>query len=209
MHRILDLYYRGVLDRGDAVEMYLTGFQSSVPAPAPSEKIFRSYFHSGLMYLKEIAPLPYRLFETEKEVDFSIGQIRMTGFIDYIGERDGSYCIVDHKSRILKPRSHRSKPTKADQELDQYLIQLYLYAAALQQIYGTFPKSLCLNCFRVPCLIEEPFSEESLENAKRWIEGTVSAIADEEDFRPDVEYFKCRYLCGMQDHCEYFRLSRG
>ena len=84
----------------------------------------------------------------EKKVDFVVNGIPFVGYIDFLGEKDGDLYVVDNKSRILKPRSSRAKPTKADEELDAYLRQLYIYSAAVEEEYGKTPKSLCFNCFR-------------------------------------------------------------
>ena len=115
--------------------------------------------------------------------------------------------VVDNKSRVLKPRSKRAKPTKTDEELDSYLIQLYLYSAAVEQEYGKLPKSLCFNCFRTPIFIEEPFKEEAYAASKLWLSDKVEAIKRETDFRPNMEFFKCKHLCEMQDFCEYCELA--
>lgn len=88
------------------------------------------------------------------------------GYIDFLGELDGSLYVVDNKSRVLKPRSKREKPTKTDEELDAYLKQLYLYSAAVEEEYGVRPCKLCFNCFRTDTFIEEPFLDKDYEGAK-------------------------------------------
>lgn len=46
------------------------------------------------------------------------------------------------------------------------------------------------------------------ENAKQWVKDRVDEIAVETEFRPNMEYFKCRHLCEMQDYCDYFELTK-
>lgn len=108
----------------------------------------------------------------------------------------------------MKPRSSRAKPTKADEELDAYLRQLYIYSAAVEEEYGKTPKSLCFNCFRDKLFIIEPFKEQAYAESKEWLAKSIGKIREESDFKPSVEFFKCIHLCEMQDMCEYYELMR-
>jgi hypothetical protein len=208
MHKLIEQYYTNGKTPQELCDMYLQGFKDSVVGRAPNGTVFENYFRSGLQYLKRIQAFPYNMIAVEKKVDFNISGIQFVGYIDFLGEKDGEYYVVDNKSRVLKQRSNRPKPTKADTELDSYLRQLYLYSAAVEQECGKPPKSLCFNCFRIPILIEEPFSEQAYADSKQWAADMVRKIADETDFSPDVEYFKCTHLCEMNESCEYFRLSQ-
>lgn len=207
MHKLIELYYKGEITRDQAYAMYLRDFKTKVRGRAPNPKIFKNYFTNGLEYLKGFQPLPFRVLAVEKKVDFQLDGIPFIGYIDFLGETDDGLVIVDNKSRALKPRSTRASPTKTDVELDSYLRQLYIYAAAIEQEYGTLPKKLCFNCFRTQTLIEEPFRESAYQETKLWLKDSVNRITNETDFRPDVEYFKCRHLCEAQDSCEYYELS--
>ena len=75
----------------------------------------------------------------------------MQGVIDLVGRSDtGGLVIVDHKSRALKPRSKRKKPTKTNQELDEYLRQLYLYAVPEGEgLHSSQP--IVYNLFTISC----------------------------------------------------------
>lgn len=137
-----------------------------------------------------------------------INGIPFVGYIDFLGRKDDDLYVVDNKSRILKPRSSRAKPTKADEELDAYLRQLYIYSAAVEEEYGKTPKSLCFNCFRDKLFIIEPFKEQAYAESKEWLAKSIGKIREESDFKPSVEFFKCTHLCEMQDMCEYYELMR-
>lgn len=128
------------------------------------------------------------------------------GYIDYLGEKDGELYVVDNKSRDLKPRSKRAKPTLKDAELDDMLRQLYIYSGAVKQEYGRFPKKLCFNCFKAGTFIEEPFSETAYQEAIDWAQKSIEEIKDADDFNPYVEYFGCRYICGVSDECCYWQM---
>lgn len=208
MHKMIEKYLKGEVDKRLLSELYLQQFRENVVGEAPNQKVFSGYFLNGLQYLKEIKPLPYNVIAVEKRVDFSLAGIPFVGWIDILGEKETKLAVIDNKSKNLKARSGRAKPTKTDEELDSYLIQLYLYSAAVEQEYGKKPESLCFNCFRQQTFIEEPFKEQAYAESKKWLSDKVEEITNETDFRPDIEYFKCRYLCEMQEHCEYYKLSQ-
>ena len=207
IHKLIELYYKEGKTSKQLTDMYLSGFKENVSGRAPNPKIFTNYFKDGLRYLREIKPFPFSLIEVEKRVDFNLDGIPFVGYIDFLGEKDGELYVVDNKSRNLKPRSTKGKHTKSDEDLDSYLKQLYLYSKAVEQEYGKRPKSLCFNCFRTPVFIEEPFVEQAYTDSKKWLSEEIEKIKQETDFKPNMEYFKCKHLCEMQDHCEYYAMS--
>ena len=207
VHKLIDLHYKEGLTPEQMSSIYLQDFRKEVVGRAPSQKVFANYFTSGLQYLRDFEPLPYKPIETEKKVEFKVEDIPLVGYIDYLGEKNGELLIIDNKSRALKRRSTRSKPTKTDLELDTYLRQLYIYAIAVEQEYGKLPGHLGFNCFRTGEVIIEPFDEKAYAEAIRWFTEKVAEITDESDFDPDIEWFKCQYLCECRSNCEYFDLA--
>lgn len=208
MHKLIELYHKGEKTPRQLVDMYLQDFKTEVVGRAPNRKVFSSYFTGGLQYLKTLQPFPYDVVGVEKKVDFVVNGIPFVGYIDFLGRKDDDLYVVDNKSRILKPRSSRAKPTKADEELDAYLRQLYIYSAAVEEEYGKTPRSLCFNCFRDKLFIIEPFKEQAYAESKEWLAKSIGNIREESDFKPSVEFFKCTHLCEMQDMCEYYELMR-
>lgn len=207
MHRLLELYYKEILTKDELKIRFLLDFSKEVEGDRPSEKIVQSYIQKGADYLETFNPFPYSKIDVEVEGTFNIRGIPFVGYIDYLGKSDEGYIIIDNKSRDLKERSGRKKPTKKDEELDEMLKQLYIYSAMVHQEYGEFPKYLCFNCFKNGTFIAEPFDKHVYENTMEWVEETVEEIKNESDFRPSVEYFGCRYLCGFSDSCEYLQNS--
>ena len=129
--------------------------------------------------------------------------------IDYLGEENGYFVIVYNKSRDLKPRSGREKPTLKDKELDSMLKQLYIYDEAVRQKYCKLPKLLCFNCFRTGVFIEEPFNEDAYREALSWAQHKVEEISGADEFYPNREFFSCYYLCGLSNHCCYDLAARA
>lgn len=208
IHKIIDLHYKEGLTPKQMQSMYLKGFRDEVTGEAPNDKIFMSYFSGGLNYLKGFEPFPFDLVETEMGVRFSINDIPIVGYIDFLGKDGDDFVVIDNKSRALKPRSFRAKPTKMDEELDSYLRQLYLYSAAVEEKYGKLPTKLCFNCFRTQTFIEEPFDQGAYEDARRWFSAKVAEIAGESEWKPNVEEFKCTNLCECNHACEYYDLIK-
>ena len=208
MHKLIELYLRGFLEKEELTGAYVSGFQRNIRGKAPSNKIFKSYFDQGYDYLSEI-DFPYLSpIGVEQKVDFHVGDKPFTGVIDCVAMDDGKLVILDNKSRALKPRSDRQKPTASDVELDSYLRQLYLYSVPMEQLYHTYPDRLEINCFRTGQLISEPFRQGEFEKTKEWALKTIDTITENEDWSPKIDYWKCRYICNLSDSCCYFQANR-
>ena len=206
VHGLLDMYYKGEIAAKDLPVRYLSGFSSSVKGERPSASVVEKYVAQGLSYFSSFEPLPYNTVCSERHFTTAIpGNIHFHGVIDYIGEKNGEFYIVDHKSADIKPRG---KSDKNNEDLDKRLRQLYLYAKFVKDRYKKFPKSLVFNCFRTGVLVEEPFSENAYNASLDWFVKSVESIEGENDFPPNIEWFYCRYLCGHSDSCCYFR-ERG
>lgn len=211
IHKLLEQYYSGKKSKEELATIYLAEFMNEVKGQPMNASIKSNYFLSGLSYIQDFEPLRYEVLDAEKKVKIkrTFGELPFVGIIDIFGKNEDGLVVCDHKSRKLKPRSKRAKPTKTDQELDELLIQLYIYSAAVFEEYGEFPKTLSVNSFRVPVLIEEPFRDEAYEAAIKWVTDSVEKIGNETKFRPNIDFFKCTHLCEMQDHCEYYELIKG
>lgn len=210
VHKILEMYYKGELDKSQLLQYYLTNFKENVPAPAPNTKVFNRYFYDGVEYFKTFEPLEYEPVGIEEKIDGNIDGIRFIGVVDYRSEDDSGIVIIDNKSKALKPRSKKLKPLASDIELDEYQRQLYLYGKILNEQHGRPVSHLGFNCFRCkPPLIMEEFSQERSDRAVQWLKDNVGRIANEENFDPEMDFFKCKNLCDMQEYCEYYNMNWG
>jgi len=202
IHTLIEQYYLGEIDKEDLPIAYLQRFSSEVKGHRPKAETLSKYINDGLSYLQSFQPLPFNMVAVEKHVEFEIDGYKFQGYIDYIGEKDGDLYLVDNKSRDLKPRSGRGKPTVKDRELDEYLKQLYLYSIAIKEEFGVYPKYLCFNCYRTQNFIVEPFKIDALEATKAWAIEKISEIFSESDFEPNQDFFRCYWICGVCDHCD-------
>lgn len=204
MHRLIEWYHRGLFTASELLSIFINDFSSSVEGIRPADGIVRKYIRAGIKYFKMLKPYPFKVIAVEDKIDFKIDGIPMTAVVDVIGQdEDGGLIIVDNKSRDLKPRSNRDRPTVNDKTLDEMLRQLYIYAAAAKCKYGRYPKLLCFNCFRSGTFIEEPFREDKYEETIQWLKDWIEEIKNEEDFPPSPEYFFCKFLCDVSQDCIY------
>ena len=205
MHLIIQKFLTGELKKSELVSYYLMNFRKNVVGKAPNQSIFQNYFHQGLEYLKNIEMPDGELIGVEKEVSFNMNGKNFIGYIDRVSRNHG-IDIIDNKSRTLKPRTKRKQPTKTDKELDKYLRQLYIYSIPIKDEFNEYPQHLCFNCFRTQTNIVEPFKEEIYENTKKWALDTINSISKEDHWKPNIEWFRCKYLCDVCNECEYYRM---
>lgn len=203
IHKIHQLVLTGELAREDAQAYFLANFRSEVPEPPPSKEVFSSYYRGAFNYLASIPQFDGEIVGVEKEFFFDVGGYPFHGFADLITRTDAGLMVVDHKSRNLKPFSNRKKPTKTDQELTEYFRQLYLYALAVKQEFGEYPAVLAFNCYRERMLITQEFNENAMDEAVDWATGMIREIRSCRNWNPDIDFFKCRNLCGLNDRCDY------
>lgn len=202
IHLILQMYLSGVLPKKELSTFYVTHFKSNVRAKAPNQKIYKNYFEQGFQYLDSISFPKRNILGVEERVDFTFAGKPWTGFIDVVGD-DNRLIITDHKSRTLKPRSKRSKPTKSDAELDDYLRQLYVYSAAVKDKYQRFPDILEFNCFRSQTIIQESFDIQRYHMVEQWAKEEINRITCNNRWQANPDYWRCNYLCDVCRECEY------
>jgi len=206
IHNILAMYFGGDLTRDELLTYYLLNYSKAVIGKAPNPNIFASYFSQGVNYFKYSNifdyPEPYKVIGVEKEFNFMVGGHPFKGFSDLLLEDAEGLVIVDHKSRVIRPPSKRKKATAYDTEREYKLMQLYIYAAAMKYEFHEYPKKLVFNCFRTPELIIEKFDEQKLNSTERWVNDTISNISSTEIWTPEMEFFKCKYICDLVD-CPY------
>ena len=205
VHQIHQLVFSGFLKRSDAADYYLENFEDFVHGGIPKE-IFTPYYRGAYEYFKDMPKFPGEIVGIETEFNFDIKGNPFHGYTDLITREDDGLVLYDHKAKNLKPYSNRKKPTKTDIELDEYSRQLYLYAEAIKQNLGEYPVRLVFNCYRNQTQIKQDFCEDKLHATLNWAHDLIHTIRDYEDWKPDIDFFKCRYLCGLNERCDYYDL---
>lgn len=208
IHKLIEQHLNGKFEKDALAKEYLTRFKAEVIGKAPSRDIFKSYFEQGFSYFSDFS-FPYKnpLF-VEQRVNFNIDGKPFVGVIDCVAKENDEIILLDNKSRALKPRSNRKKPTKTDGELDRYLRQLYLYSIPIKDIFHVYPTRLEFNCFRTGQLISEPFKMDEFERAKQWASESINTIIENDDWSPKLDFWKCNHICDLSDECEYYAMNK-
>ena len=210
VHEIFRKYFNGECSKEDMLTEFISGFSDNVYGYRPQPSTVEKYINSVVNYLENFHGFGLETVGVEKHVVFDLNGIKMQGYIDLIAKDDQDRLyVIDHKSRDLKPRSNRKKPTANDIELDDMLRQLYIYAGAIKEEYGRFPDFLCFNCYRNGEFIITPFDEARYNKVCEEVARDVELIMDEDRFCPSVEYYKCRFLCGFSNDCIYHQSEMG
>lgn len=203
VHLILQMHLNGILARRNLPTFYIRHYADNVRSQPPSAAISQNYFSQGLDYFESISFPKREILDVEKNVRFTFAGKPWTGFIDLVSrDENGLLIVTDHKSRTLKPRSGRSKPTKTDQELDDYLRQLYVYAAPVRNLYGRLPDMLEFNCFRSGIMIREPFNPDRFKEVEQWAAEQIETITTNDVWSAEPDFWRCNYLCDVCRHCE-------
>ena len=79
-----------------------------------------------------------------------------------------------------------------------------LYAMAIYDEYGIYPKQLHLNAFRKQQWFTIDFDEAQVDVVKNWVIDTADKIMIEEKFAPLSDGYFCNFLCNFRNKiCEY------
>lgn len=198
IHSAAERFLSGEITREEAVMEYLAGFALIEPR-APNANIQSNYFSQGLNYLKSASPCDGNIV-TEKELRFEIGDYPFVGYADIVlwNKEKNNYKIQDIKTRILTPKNAVI--------FNKYMRQLYLYSVGLHKEYNQYPTELQFNCFRDGTLPSKEFDVSQIEPIKNWAVETIHKIENETDWSPTVNWFYCKYICGLSHVCEYYSL---
>lgn len=207
IHELIANYYSNRKTKQETLAEFLDQYESRVPIESPP-RVYENYYKRALDYFKTISDISNTVLAVEKKYRFRVRNLDFIGVIDRVEQdSDRNILIIDNKSKNLSSRS--AKAPKANKALDEYLRQLYLYSIPIKEIYGKFPNKLCFNCFRIKQQIEEPFNEKAFNDTVEWACNKKEEIANETDFDPDYDDFRCKYICDMHDYCEYYLANGG
>lgn len=207
IHSILEKYSKGELELFDLVGYYKDNYDMEVCLPAPPNKyvdLRESYYKKGLKYFENFEGFGDETVGTEQEIkldlDLKDRKIKFIGYIDRLSkDEDGEFKILDHKSKA---------GFKTDEELKEYLRQLYLYSIYVKNTYGKYPKTLQFNMFREGEQVVHSFDLKELEETLEWVRNTINNIYSETEFAPKTKEpendFFCKYLCGFKGNCQKF-----
>ena len=205
VHELIERYYLGQVSKNNLAVEYIKGFFEKTSHSGADDSVIEKYLMQGYEYFKHFEAFSCEKVAVEKQINFEIGGYPFTSVVDFVGRDSDGLCIIDHKSRDVKPRGKRKKPLATDKTLDSMLEQLYVYSSAVKAEYGEYPKKLCFNCYRTGIFIEEPFVEETHDRVIDGLIKTIKTIEDEDEWFPSIDWFACKSICGLNHECEYYR----
>lgn len=213
VHEILAKIFNGELELDDSAQYFVDNHDDVIcckTRQSTMDKTFgviAEYFsETDMDWLKD-----YKIMGVELQVDFNLDNHDFIGFIDLLlrDKNDGKIVIMDHKSFAYPFKQNGEVKKTAIQNYETYKRQMYLYAHAVNQIYGEFPKEMVWNCFKDGGkLARIPFKFSEYEETMDWFRKTISEIEQEQDYEPTEEFFYCNNLCDFRGSCEYANMTR-
>ena len=213
-HKILEEYFKGSLPQFLLADEWTRRYPEEVVVPPPpfpagyGEKAFAA----GLKYFESFDGFgdEWEIVSVEKKFVLNIDGHRVVGIADLVlrNKETGEYWVVDHKS---KSKSSLKK------DHDIYRHQLYLYAMWVKEEYGVYPTKLSFNLFKENMMVDETFTEDALEETRRWILDTIREIEicdTFEDWKTPIklgetkEAYSCRWICGCNAVCNDYQEVR-
>lgn len=208
VHEILAKIFNGELTLEEASQYYVDNFEKYIFYKT-KKKTMKKTFELCADYFAGVSfdwLNDYEILGVEREVNFKIEGYNFVGYIDLLlrDKRDGGIVIVDHKSSPypLKLDGNIKKNSRAG--FETYKKQMYLYSYAVKEEYGVFPKEIIWNHFKAGGkFVKIPFLKKEYDKAVKWLIDTIHKIENEDDFKPNLNYFYCKTLCNFRNSCEY------
>ena len=198
MHEILEKLDSGEMMLWDALPTYEDEFVNVGRFP-PNKyvNLEERYYEQGIHYLSnyEIDDR-YEVVSVEENVKVNIKGYKFTGYIDKLlrDKSDGKLVVLDHKSK---------SEFKSKKEQKEYARQLYLYAYAVNEVYGEYPKLLFFNMFRFGREVAIDFNMKDMEEAIEWMVNTIDEIKQCEEFPVTKDKFFGEELCNFRHDEEH------
>ena len=212
VHEILAKIFNGELKLSDAAQYYIDNFDKNVfyqvkkSTMDKTYEICADYFSEvNFDWLKD-----YDILGVEMETRFKIDDYDFLGFIDLLlrDKRDGKIVIVDNKSSDYPFKKDGTIKAKSKQSFENYKRQMYLYAYAVYDKYGEYPKEITWNHFKNGGQIATiPFDKNEFDNVIKWAIDTIHIIEKESEYEPNIDYFYCNNLCNFRNSCEYIKMK--
>lgn len=199
-HSCLEHYMKGKTPVFALAEEYEERYDREVTGAWPPFPVGLGgkYYEQGLNFFETwdgIDETAYEIVDSEKSFVIDVGGNTVVGVIDAVlrDKKTGRLVIWDWKSKSA---------AQMKKDLKEYRHQLYIYAMGCYHIYGEYPQSIAFYLFREGKMVEEKFSEEGLEETRRWIIDTIERIKNSSEYVVSPSGYFCKYICSASDHCD-------
>ena len=213
-HSLLEAYFKNQIPAFCLADAWKKGYEAAITCPPPPYPVGynEKAFNAGLKYFETFNGFgpEWETVSVEDKFVIDIDGNQMVGIADLVlrNKESGELWVVDHKS---KSKSSMRK------DMNTYRHQLYIYAIWCKERFGVWPSMLSFNLFKEGTMVDEKFSEDQLEETKRWIKDIIRSIKAHDafgDWKPCIppdttrEPFFCRWVCGVNDQCERYQEVR-
>lgn len=208
-HKVLEQFERGdIKNDGSVVDAYMDTFDKHLPEGSFDENTTDRLFNIGFEYFSGLSPEKLnlkdnRIVAVEEQINFKIGDHDFVGIIDLLlqNKKTGGYIILDHKTGEYPLTLKGTVKAKCEDKYEEYVRQLYLYAKAVNEKYGEFPKSLQWNFLKTGDWMTLPFEEQKYDETIEWAESVIKQIYEETEFNRNPTYFFCKNICNYRELC--------
>lgn len=202
LHHIIEKYDKGELELFELADYYKTNYKIHITEKAPPNQykdLNISYYNDGLYFFENFQGYTDKTIAVEEKVSFEImigdKKINFVGIIDRIAEDENGIILYDHKSK---------KKFKDKKEREKYFKQLYIYAYAVNEIFGKYPYKLRFNMVRDFKIVDEIFNKEKMDEAIEWLKESILKIYNDENFNHNYDEWFCNWLCDVAENvCPY------
>ena len=209
MHLVLAKIFLNELTVDNAIDYFIENYDDNVFYQVRQSTMDKSYYKM-LDYLANVDFSwldDYEIVSVEKEINFHLLNYNFVGFIDLLlkDKRDGEFVIVDHKSVEYPYKANTNIPKKNSiKHFETYTRQMYLYAHAVKEIFGKYPKKMIWNHFKDGGkLAELNYNSDAYQKSMQWFIDIIKMAEKEKNYLPTQEYFYCNNLCNFRNSCDY------
>ncbi|HXA51629.1 MAG TPA: PD-(D/E)XK nuclease family protein, partial [Candidatus Acidoferrum sp.] len=190
LRRMVDAEEDGELSAGDfgsQVHALLAGV--AVPNPDPEAERLAAVFHRG-----ELGRRAAQATRVEREFDFlmAVEDLVVRGQVDLWFEEGGELVLVDYKTDDVKA-------VEAPDRARDYVLQLRLYAMAVERVAGRAPDRAYLHFLRPDRVVEVDLAPSLLESPEQVVKDFQEAQSKLEF--PLNEGERCRRCSFFKDLC--------
>ena len=204
-HLIFEKYNKGEMELFDILPFIEYNYNSSIITPAPPNAyvdLGESYYNKLYSYFEKFNGYEDETIGVEKEISFTLNfngvEKPFTGYIDRLSKTKKGYKITDYKSK---------GKFKNKDELEEYLIQPYLYSQAVKNEFKVYPKELEFDMFKENTVVTKNFELKKFNASKKWALNLMQEIYDEIEFPCNYSEFFCKYICSCSEHCPIFEVK--
>ena len=208
VHEILAKIFSGEMSVDDAAEYFVDNYDNNVcyqvrksTMDSTFEKCANYFAEADFSWIND-----YEILGVEKKMNFKVGEYNFIGFIDLLLRRksDNRIVIIDHKSSEYPFKKNGELKKKSESSFNDYERQMYLYAHAVNELYGEYPAELTWNHFKDGGQFATiPFVEDRCKAVLDWTVDTIHAIENEKDWLENQDFFFCHNICNFRRSCEY------